>query len=183
MSELKIKVGLELDDDLKEQIDQYIYETAVQMGLDFKLEKMTLGEDDTLIMRIPTDEDGCVMLDYEDVKNYFDAIKNNVNCKNVFAIPDVLTFKVIDDECLELLVKGLNEELDKRKQNDKLSIQSAGDTYTWTKLDVNGKSSEVICSPKSIRFKIKEKTLCEILEELENDMVHMQRRIDEIVAK
>lgn len=124
MNEFKIKAGLELDDDLKEQIDQYIYETAFQMGLDFKLEKLTLGEDDTLIMRLPTDEDGCVMVSYEDAKNYFSAVKNNVNCKNVLAIPDVITFKVIDDEYLELLVKGLNEDLDKRKHNHKTIVES-----------------------------------------------------------
>lgn len=110
MSEFKIKVGLELEDELKD-----IKETAFQMGLDYKLEKFSLREDDTLVVRIPTDEDGDVCLDFETVQAYFKAIRENVKCKNVIALPDVLTFKIIDTDYLELIAKGLNEELKNRK--------------------------------------------------------------------
>lgn len=115
MSEFKIKVGLELEDELKDIIDSYIKETAFQMGLDYKLEKISLREDDTLVVRIPTDEDGDVYLDFETIQAYFKAIKENVKCKNVIALPDVLTFKIIDTDYLELIAEGINEELKNRK--------------------------------------------------------------------
>lgn len=137
MSELKIKVGLELNNDLKEQIDKYVHDVAFQLGLKYKLEKIELDEDDTLIMRIPTDECGEIMADYEEVKEYYNALKNNVDCKNIFAIPDVLSFKVIDDETLELLAKSINEELNKRnkinftfnKTGEDVGIKLYGDYY------------------------------------------------------
>lgn len=118
MSDYKIKVGCELDNDLKEQIDKYVHDTAFQLGLKYKLEKIELNEDDTLIMRIPTDEYGDILVDYEEVQEYYNALKNNVECKNIFAMPDVISFKVIDDETLELLAESINEELEKRKENE-----------------------------------------------------------------
>lgn len=107
---------MDLDNDLKEQIDKYVHDVAFQLGLKYKLEKIELDEDDTLIMRIPTDEFGEIIVDYKEVKEYYNALKNNVDCKNIFAIPDVLSFKVIDDETLELLAKSINEELNKRNK-------------------------------------------------------------------
>ncbi|WP_312286779.1 hypothetical protein [Terrisporobacter sp.] len=118
MSDYKIKVGCELDNDLKEQIDKYVHDTAFQLGLKYKLEKIELDEDDTLIMRIPTDEDGDILVDYEEVQEYYNALKNNVECKNIFAMPDAISLKVIDDETLELLAESINEELNKRKENE-----------------------------------------------------------------
>lgn len=115
MSDYRIKIGMDLNNDLKEQIDKYVHDTAFQLGLKYKLEKIELDEDDTLIMRIPTDERGDILADYEEVQEYYNALKNNVDCKNIFAIPDSISLKVIDDETLELLAESINEELSKRK--------------------------------------------------------------------
>lgn len=145
MSDYKIKVGCELGNDLKEQIDKYVHDTAFQLGLKYKLEKIELDEDDTLIMRIPTDESGDILVGYEEVQEYYNALKNNVECKNIFAMPDAISLKVIDDETLELLAESINEELSKRKninltfnKNGKnLGINLNGDYYNKFEEDID----------------------------------------------
>lgn len=169
MSDYKIKVGFELDNDLKEQIDKYVHDVAFQLGLKYKLEKIELDEDDTLIMRIPTDESGDILVDYEEVREYYNALKNNVKCKNIFAIPDVLTFKVIDDDILELLAESINEELNKRKKIN----------FTFNK---NGENLGVLVHEDD-RYALKKENTEEKLKHLENYITALQSRIDALMNK
>lgn len=115
MSDLKIKVNLELDDDLKNQIDDYVTRTAFQFGLDYKLEKINPKKDDVLIMRLPTDESGETIVDFESALSYFNSINNNVDCE-VIALPDNYALDLMDDCTFEIYVEALNEVLKRRKQ-------------------------------------------------------------------
>lgn len=83
--------------------------------LNIKLEKLNLSENDTLVMRIPTDEDGCICVAYDEVLDYFKAVKNNVDCKTVIALPNNYAFEVMDDDALRVYIQNLNKELEGRK--------------------------------------------------------------------
>lgn len=198
MSDYKIKVGFELDNDLKEQIDKYINDTAFKLGLNYKFEKMELDEDDTLIIRIPTDEYGDILVDYEEVQEYYNAVKDNVNCKNIVALPDVLTFKILDDELLELIVKDLNEELNRRKkmefnkskEDSPYSLVTYGDNYAWSEVHKYGESSKVMYAPEGLIFNTgkkyvfeKELTVAERFKQLENHISALQNKIDMLMSK